>query len=175
MRKFVRFVVDAPITEFETWTLGATRASFPPSREDRRQPPRGGLVGLGDLEDEDRRHLAVLFAAGPAPPRPQSSTPSGRVRCRWHRHFCPLSPRIRDSPLPKNSTSRRGGVAHQWKGRKIPRHRRHRSQDSSPVLRGRIQEGESREGRYRSFQIMIADLVPASATTAALPLPASPV
>src|SRR5216684_208505 len=59
---------------FKTWTLVATRASFPPSREDRRQPPRGGLgglgglVGLGDLEDEDRRHVAVLVAAGPARP-----------------------------------------------------------------------------------------------------------
>src|SRR5260370_26006105 len=50
---------------FKTWALGAIRASFPPSREDRRQTPRGGL---GDLEDEDRRHLAVLFAAGPDPP-----------------------------------------------------------------------------------------------------------
>src|SRR5260221_12462020 len=50
--------------------LGATRASFPPRREDRRQTPRGGLVGLGDLEDEDRRHLAVLLAAGPPPPPP---------------------------------------------------------------------------------------------------------
>src|SRR5260221_6186006 len=48
--------------------LGATRASFPPRREDRRQTPRGGRGGLGDLEDEDRRHVAVLLAAGPAPP-----------------------------------------------------------------------------------------------------------
>src|SRR5258708_39828922 len=46
----------------------ATRASFPPRREDRRQTPRGGLGGLGDLEDEDRRHLAVLVAAGARPP-----------------------------------------------------------------------------------------------------------
>src|SRR5260221_7847451 len=53
-------------------------------------------------------------------PRPKSSTPSGRVRCRWHRHFCPFSPRIRDSPPRKKSTPRRGGGAHQWKERKSP-------------------------------------------------------
>src|SRR5229473_187656 len=94
----------------------ATRASFPPRREDRRQTPRGGLVGLGDLEDEDRRHLAVLVVAGLAP-RLQWSTPSGPVRCRWHRHFCPFSLRIRDSPLPKNSTPRRGGEGERTSGK----------------------------------------------------------
>src|SRR5258707_6469508 len=63
--------------------LGATRASFPPRREDRRQTPRGGLVGLGDLEDEDRRHLAVLLAAGPPPPPPPSvCSPPDRARPR---------------------------------------------------------------------------------------------
>src|SRR5713226_5289478 len=53
---------------FKTWALVATRSSFSPCREDRRQTARGGLAGPGDLEDEDRRHLAVLVAAGPAPP-----------------------------------------------------------------------------------------------------------
>src|SRR5258707_11118727 len=48
--------------------LVAIRASFRPSREDRRQTPRGGLAGFGDLGDEDRRHLAVLSAAGRPPP-----------------------------------------------------------------------------------------------------------
>src|SRR5260370_21337291 len=103
----------------KTWTLVATRASFPPSREDRRQTPRGGLVGLGDLKDKDRRHLAVLFAAGPAP-RLQWSTPSGPVRCRWHRHFCPFALRIGDSPLPKIQHLGTAGEAHPRKCGKTP-------------------------------------------------------
>jgi len=37
-------------------------------------------------------------------PRPQSSTPGGRVRCRWNRLFCPPSPHFRDSPLEKKSS-----------------------------------------------------------------------
>ncbi len=75
--------------------------SKPGRQQHRRQTSRGGLVDLGDLEDEDRRHLAVvLFAAG-STPRLQWSTLSRPVRCRWHRHLCPFSPRIRVSPSQK--------------------------------------------------------------------------
>src|SRR5258708_17976377 len=84
-----------------SWTRVATRAAFPPGREDRRQPPRGGLGGLGDLEDEDRRHLAALVAAGPVPPVHNRPPPIGPVRCPLQPHFCPFSPRIGDSPPPQ--------------------------------------------------------------------------
>src|SRR5207302_2012457 len=41
---------------------GSKAALRPPSREDRRQTALGGLGGLSALEEEDRRHLAVLVA-----------------------------------------------------------------------------------------------------------------
>jgi hypothetical protein len=45
---------------------------------------------------------------------------------------------------------------------------------SSPVKRGRIKEGKA-TARFRDVEIMNHDLFSASASTAALPLPASPV
>src|SRR5260221_3669300 len=94
---------------FKTWALVATRSSFSPCREDRRQTARGGLAGPGDLEDEDRRHLAVLVAAGPAPP------PSTMVYSQWTgpmpmaSAFLPFQSTNPGLPPPKKSTPWRGG------------------------------------------------------------------
>src|SRR5258708_38822508 len=95
----------------------ATGASFAVGRYDGRESPRGGLVGLGDLEDEDRRHLAVLFAAGPAPP-------STMVYSQWTgpmpmaSAFLPFQSTNRGlPPLSKNSTPRPAGQGGRTRGK----------------------------------------------------------
>src|SRR5437764_8223832 len=54
---------------------------------------------------DDRGVVSVIWRElASSLPRPQSSTPGGRVRCRWNRLFCPPSPHFRDSPLEKKSS-----------------------------------------------------------------------
>src|SRR5258708_1967270 len=66
---------------FKTGTLVATRASSPPSREDRRQTPRGGLVGFGN------RRPPPLGGVVCGRARPRSTMFyfqwTGRVRMAW--------------------------------------------------------------------------------------------